>query len=245
MSVTGCVDQLVVRDWQFGQAPCHIQKDEVQVWRLRTDLHRNVRDELAAFLSSDEVERAQRFRFAKDRARYVAGRSVLRALLAGYLTTNPKDVCFRYSEKGKPELEPARSNRRIQFNLAHSGDLAVYGFVEGRRIGIDVEELRFDFQTDEIAERFFSKAERETLRTLPVSQRHAAFFRCWTRKEAFVKATGDGLTMPLCDFDVSLSPDEPASLLATRPVASEAAKWQMQNLDFGPQYAAAVIVESR
>jgi len=243
--VTGCVDQLVVREWLFGQAPEGLQKDEIHVWHVLTSLKPDQMDKLAASLSSDELGRAERFRFAKDRARYVIGRGVLRALLADYLGATAKDVRFRYSEKGKPELMPAPGRPGIQFNLAHSGDLVVYGFVKERRVGIDVEEVRFDFRTDEIAERFFSDAEREALRKLPESQRHAGFFRCWTRKEAYLKATGDGLSMPLCDFDVSLAADQPARLLATRPAASEAAKWQMQNLDFGPQYAAALIVESR
>jgi len=117
-------------------------------------------------------------------------------------------------------------------------------FAEGRQVGIDVEKLRRDFATSEIAERFFSIAEREALRALPQDQRHEAFFRCWTRKEAFIKALGEGLSHPLDQFDVSLAPGGPAVLLATRPDAQEAKRWKLWNIYVPGDYAAALAAEA-
>jgi 4'-phosphopantetheinyl transferase len=110
---------------------------------------------------------------------------------------------------------------------------------------VDVEFIRHDVDVEEIPRRFFSRAEQQTLAILQGQQRFEGFFNCWTRKEAYVKAVGSGLSLPLRDFDVSLAPSEPAKLLATRPVARVAAQWSMESLELGPEYAAAVVVEGR
>ncbi|HEY1262847.1 MAG TPA: 4'-phosphopantetheinyl transferase superfamily protein, partial [Terriglobales bacterium] len=117
------------------------------------------------------------------------------------------------------------------------------GFVRGHRLGVDVEEIRTDFASAEVAERFFSISERTCLQELSAAEQHEAFFRCWTRKEAYIKATGDGLSLPLDQFDVSLSAQAPAQLLRTRPDAAEAARWLMRDLDVGSGYAAALVME--
>ena len=168
---------------------------------------------------------------------------MLRILLGAYFDANPSSLEFTYSEKGKPHVSHRPGQLDLRFNVAHSGDVILLAFTEGRRLGIDVEQVRPDFATDDIAERFFSGAERKCLRNLPATQRHDAFFRCWTRKEAYLKATGDGLSMPLDQFDVSLAPGEPARLIETRPDPAEANRWELQDLPVPSGYAGALVIE--
>jgi 4'-phosphopantetheinyl transferase len=242
--VTAGLRELVVHDWRSCDDTLPLERDEIHVWRIKQPLERGEIDLLMSFLSQDELARAQRFRFAEDQDRYVISRGALRAQLANYLGFDPKDLSFCYSQRGKPELASDFRDSDLRFNLAHSGEMIGYAFVHRRRIGIDVEKIRLDFPVHEIAARFFSEAERKALSRLPLPQRHAGFFRCWTRKEAYLKATGDGLSLPLNDFDVSLEPELPARLIATRPEQGEASKWQMESLDFGPNYAGALVVEA-
>jgi 4'-phosphopantetheinyl transferase len=233
-----------LRNWPAVQqtSPFCLGDDIVHVWQVSQS---SIRSEVAGFtglLSSDEIQRANRFRFDKDRHQFTLARGLLRRMLGKYLATEPITIRFQYSERGKPSI--ATENLHcIHFNVAHSGDLILLAFVQGHRLGIDVEQVRTDFPIDEIAERFFSAAERTALRTLQPTQRYEAFFRCWTRKEAYIKATGDGLSLPLDQFDVSLLPGEPARLLATRPRAAEAERWTMHHLNVEPGYAAALVYE--
>lgn len=216
---------------------------EVHVWHA--DLT-NVEDacQLEAMLSPDENERAARFRFPEHRRRFVIARGRLRQLLAAYLEVLPRDVGFAYSEAGKPELSGVHTSD-IRFNVSHSGDIAAFAFALGRQIGVDVEYIRYDVDVEEIPLRFFSRMEQQTLAVLQGQRKFEGFFNCWTRKEAYVKAVGSGLSLPLRDFDVSLVPGEPAILLATRPIAKVAFQWSMESLDLGHEYAAAVVVEGR
>lgn len=218
----------------------NICDDEVQVWKLCEATEQNIQRDLKGLLSADELARAASFRFQEDRDRFVASRGILRILIGSYLECEPGQLHFRYSEKGKPQLPSAPE---LRFNVAHSGGVIVWAFARGRRVGIDVEEIRTDFSTQEIAERFFSPVERQALRALPSSRRHEAFFQCWTRKEAFVKATGDGLSLPLDQFDVALVPGKRAQLITTRPDAKESRRWSMHHLDVHPNYAAALVIE--
>jgi len=214
---------------------------EVHVWHAELT---NVEDarHLEPMLSPDENERAARFRFPEHRRRFVIARGRLRQLLAAYLEVLPRDVGFAYSEAGKPELS-AFHRSDLCFNVSHSGDIGVFAFALGRRIGVDVECIRHDVDVDEIPRRFFSQLEQQTLAGLEGRQKIEGFFNCWTRKEAYVKAVGSGLSLPLRDFDVSLAPGEPARLLATRPVPDLASKWSMALLELGQECAAAVVVE--
>lgn len=197
---------------------------------------------LEPLLSPDELERARRFRFAEHRRRFIIARGCLRQLLGAYLQSDAHELVFSYSAEGKPSLD-VRHRTDLHFNVSHSGEIAAYGFTFGRNIGIDVELIRYDVDVDEIPKRFFSCAEQKWMSSLQGEAKYRGFFHCWTRKEAYVKAVGTGLSLPLRDFDVSLMPGQPAKLLATRPDASVADRWQMASLDFGSEYAAAVIVE--
>lgn len=195
-------------------------------------------------LSVDERERAARFHFERDRQRYCATRAILRTLLGRYLQAPAKDLSFVYSDKGKPELAAGYQECGLAFNVSHSGDFALLGFGRRRHIGVDIEKIRDDFDTGAIARRFFSLREQDQLSRLPADQQHHSFFLCWTRKEAFIKALGEGLSHPLSQFDVSLETSGPVSL-TTRPDAEEAGLWWLQSVDAGLAYAAAVAVSNQ
>ncbi|MBZ5681594.1 MAG: 4'-phosphopantetheinyl transferase superfamily protein [Acidobacteriia bacterium] len=158
------------------------------------------------------------------------------------MAAHPQDVRFRYAEKGKPELDGPYAASGLTFNVSHSGAVALLGIARNRPIGVDVERVRDDFDTGAIARRFFSAMEQEQLAQLPAAQQHRAFFRCWTLKEAFIKAIGEGLSHPLHQFDVFLDSQASVSLV-TRPDASEASRWQLQPVEVGPEYAAAMAVQ--
>jgi 4'-phosphopantetheinyl transferase len=188
-------------------------------------------------LDPDELSRANRFHFEKDRKHFVVARGFLRVLLGRYLDSDPKQLKFTYGAYGKPAL----GEGLLRFNMSHSHGLALYALTEGRDIGVDVEYMRADFTSDDIARRFFSPFEVETLCGLPAEERVASFFRCWTRKEAYIKATGRGLSQPLDGFDVTLGPGDSAALLRTEDGSHK--RWSMANVEVGPGYAGALAVE--
>jgi 4'-phosphopantetheinyl transferase len=210
---------------------------DVRVWRIPLDPGSARLDAAWAWLASDERERAGRFRFDRDRRRYVAARGALRELVGREIGLEPDRVPFVYGPQGKPAVEGD-----VRFNLSHSGEVGLLAIARGVKIGADVEAIRADFATEEIAERFFSEAERVALRRLPVDVRTAAFFACWTRKEAILKGVGGGLLLELDRFDVTVAPDEPARLLASRDPAVDASLWKLVSLDAGAGYAAAIAV---
>lgn len=187
------------------------------------DQPQEVVESFLRMLDEDERVRASRFRFEKHRQNFVVGRGVLRLLLSRYLGMPPEDVRFTYGAQGKPALEGEHSADSLRFNASHSGELAVYAFVRECEVGVDVEFIKTDFETEEIAERFFSAPEIRALRALPAAEKPAAFFRFWTRKEAYIKAIGSGLSHPLDQFDV------------TAPIPG----WSIVDLDVGSGYASA------
>lgn len=218
-----------------------LDDSSVHVWMA--DLHAPGEhlDHYASLLAHDERERAARFHFERHRDHFVAGRGILRTLLALYLDQAPEAVQFSYTDFGKPFL--AKSN--LQFNLAHCGNVALFAFCLQDAVGIDVERQRELPDALAIAGRFFSPRESETLRALPPAEQTAAFFRCWTRKEAFIKAVGEGLSYPLAAFDVTLAPREEARLLAVRGSASEAAQWTLLDLRPAMGYEGALVVKGK
>jgi len=188
-------------------------------------------------LSAEEREKASRYRVERPRTEFIMTRSALRSLLAHYLGISPETVRFRYNEQGKPHLDGAAD---LQFNVSHTDGLALMAFAQHRDVGVDVEKCPATSDVRKLAERFFSLREREELGKLDGEELQAAFLRCWTRKEAYIKASGEGLSLPLHQFDVSIAPDEQDALLATRPVADEANRWTVCNVHVGEGYAAAL-----
>jgi 4'-phosphopantetheinyl transferase len=227
----------------FRVAPHLPALNEAHVSRFDLDTELATDEQWESLLSSDERERALRFHFPLHRRRFSAARGFLRIVLGAYLETDPKTLCFRYSDKGKPALGGMQATSLLRFNLSHSENVVLLAVTLGREIGVDVECMRPDLELESIAHRFFSAAERESFDRIPLAQKCLAFFNCWTRKEAFIKAKGDGLSLPLDQFDVSLTPGAPAEILATRPDAGEKAYWSLCSLDAGPDYAAALVVQ--
>ncbi len=215
----------------------------MHVWRATLDPSPLQIDSFQRTLARDEQARAERFYFHRDRGRYIAARGVLRAILGRYLNKAPESLSFCYSSHGKPALVPESGGDAIRFNISHSDGVALYAVTRGPEVGIDLELIRCGLEIEEIAGRFFSRLEIDTLRALPAHLRRCAFFLCWTRKEAYIKARGEGLSLPLDQFDVSLIPGEPATLMSTRPDSDEALRWSLQDLHMDAGYVAALAVE--
>jgi 4'-phosphopantetheinyl transferase len=199
--------------------------------------------ERAAVLAPDERARASRFHFERDRRRWTAARGAVRAVLAGYADVPAASLTFRVGQHGKPALDGPAGRTGLDFNVSHSGDLALCAVTRGRAVGVDVEAVRPDFATGEVARRFFAPAEVAALEALLPRERVEAFFACWTRKEAYIKARGIGIALGLDRFEVSLAPDRPATLLATRHEPAAAAHWRLVALAPGNGYAGALVTD--
>ncbi|HEX4783495.1 MAG TPA: 4'-phosphopantetheinyl transferase superfamily protein [Candidatus Sulfotelmatobacter sp.] len=224
------------------ETPIALPADEVHVWRVELAQVAPVEQRWEPILSADERTRAARFHFTKDRQRYTATRALLRMILGGYVNSDPKELVFRYSKNGKPWLN-CGPDGNVEFNVSHSGQVALLAFTQRRATGVDVEHIRENFDHEAIAGRFFSRQERQQLALLPPAERYRGFFRCWTRKEAYIKAEGTGLSLPLHQFDVSLGAEESSLLLATRPDPAEAARWTLREIPAGDGYVAALCVQ--
>ncbi|MBP0020247.1 MAG: 4'-phosphopantetheinyl transferase superfamily protein [Cyanobacteria bacterium SBLK] len=224
--------------WQLLPEIFRSPDREVRVWRCNIKFPPVTVEALEKLLEEEEQAKAKRFHFSKDRDRYILGRGLLRLLLGHYLQQDPQSLQFAYSAKGKPFLK----DEAVQFNLSHSGDLIVLGMSRDRAIGVDVEQIHPLPDALKLARRFFCEAEWEKIRTLPSNLTSRAFFTAWTRKEAFLKATGDGIA-GLKDVEVSLLPDEPIQIYR---IAGKIAKgWQLQSLDLGEEYVGAMVVSTK
>jgi 4'-phosphopantetheinyl transferase len=220
-------------------------QNQVHVWRTSLDRPDQQMQYLESLLSPDERTRAERFRFQRDRKRFCVARGVLRVILGRYLRITPGHVQFRYEPSGKPCLAESQSSEGIHFSLAHSGGWTLYAFVLGRRVGIDLEYVRPLPDIELIATSFFSALEQDTLRRLPIDQQCEAFYNAWTRKEAYLKALGCGLSYPLDQFDVSLVPGELACLRGVRGYPEEPSRWSLAAFTPHPRYVAALAVEGQ
>ena len=225
--------------WSPAPKVLDLESHQVDVWRVFLSLPVATVKSIESHLSTEESQRADHFHFPADRDRYIAAHGCLRDILARYLRCEPSQLEFIVNGYGKPAL----NEHNLEFNLSHSGEIALVGVTRGRKVGVDVEHIRSDIEIESISSRFFSPNEVAELSTLPPEQRMMAFFNCWTRKEAYIKAHGLGLSLPLDSFDVSLTPNEPAVLRATRPDPTLAARWLFESLEVDPEYAAAVVVE--
>lgn len=231
--------------WTTPTLPVTLADDEVHIWRASLKQPAERVQTLRQTLTTDERERAGRFHFQRDHDHFIVARGFLRSLLGLYLNSRPEVFRFTYTSYGKPVLSEPAPQKKLCFNVSHSHESVVYAFTWGREIGVDVEYHRPDVASEEIAERFFSENEVRDLFGLPEAQRAGAFFNCWTRKEAYIKARGEGLSHPLHQFDVSLRPGEPAALLATRGDPDELSRWTITAFDTEENYSAAVVVEGR
>jgi 4'-phosphopantetheinyl transferase len=212
----------------------------VDIVGVRLDAPAEVGTALWQLLSRDERDRAERFCYAEHRQHYIVARASLRQLLAERLRIDPGAVEFVENKYGKPRLAPIHGPAEVDFNLSHSGVLALYAFTRGPAVGVDVELIREVPDADDLAERFFSPTETASLGALPLDRRSLAFLACWTRKEAFIKALGLGLSCPLDAFDVTIDPDAPARITRIEERIDRVANWAMQAFTPHPRYIAAV-----
>jgi 4'-phosphopantetheinyl transferase len=203
---------------------------EVHVWSASLDDHPFPPESPGETLSADEILRADRLRFPAEQRRFRNSHRFLRRVLAPYVGLHPRDVPFSFGPAGKPELGGAAAGSEIAFNLTHSGDLALLAVVRQRQVGIDLERVpeSLDFMT--MATRYFSRTEADTLGQLPESTRLEAFLRCWTRKEAYAKGRGGGMTTPFNRFSVTLAPGTPASVLEDEMTPEEPHLWRLYDL---------------
>lgn len=213
---------------------------EAHIWRVDLDLDEYFRSSLLKLLSPDENDRARKFRFVKDSRNFIVVRGILRSLISNYLEINPAEISFQYSKFGKPSIA---DNNSLQFNISHSQSMALFGFTKKFNIGVDVEFVNPNIEVRDIAAKFFSRNEILNLFALPAEQQTLGFFNCWTRKEAFIKAVGEGLSFPLDQFEVSLEPDKPAKLLATDWDPKAVSKFSMYSLAAGVDYVGSLVIE--
>jgi 4'-phosphopantetheinyl transferase len=225
--------------WAENPGQPTLAPGEIHVWRANLDSEPASLRALETTLAPDEKARADRFRFPQDRNAFIATRGILRELLGKYVSRAPAELVFDYGDLGKPYLHAA-PDQSIQFNVSRSRDLALLAFAAGRSLGIDVELVRPDFAAIEIAQRYFSPREIDELKSLPPQSLAEGFFLCWTRKEAYVKARGEGMQIPLNSFRVSLTPGQPARLEST-----ESARWSLHTVTPDPRYVGALVAEGK
>ena len=216
--------------------------DEVHVWRAALDQDAFRIQALHRTLAADERARAGNFHFDRDRERFIVARGVLRAILGAYLNRPPESLSFRYGPHGKPTLATGSEPDAIRFSVSHTHGAALYAVARGREVGIDIERIRSDLAIVEITERFFSPREAARLRALPAAGQPEAFFRYWTRMEAYIKALGGGLSIPLDRRDVTMATGESGAVIVPQRDASRTFCWSVQELPAGPGHAAALAV---
>jgi 4'-phosphopantetheinyl transferase len=223
---------------QLWNHDCH-------VWRVRLAVDEPIEPASVWSLSSEERQRASAFHQARDRDRFIIRRMALRHLLGTYLSCTPAAISFRTGRHGKPELALPLNSDGLQFSCSHSGDLALLAITRHQKIGVDLEQHRPLPDALDLARSFFSPREFAALQQIPPALQTKAFFAGWTRKEAFVKALGLGLSFPLHRFSVSLSPDQPAQLLKLESDPGAVHRWTMQSLDVAPDYSATLVVAGK
>jgi 4'-phosphopantetheinyl transferase len=229
--------------WLTAPVNMALSSDEVHVWRASLDQPAWRVQNLRHSLTTDELSQARRFYFPTERRRFIIARWLLRTILSRYLDLEPGQLRFSYNDYGKPSLAREFDPGMLNFNLSYSDGLALYAIARGREVGIDLERIRPVAEAEGIAERFFSPEENAQFRTLPAGLKQKAFFTCWTRKEAYIKARGKGMSLPMDQVEVSLAPDEPAILLSTGDTLQKVSHWSLRELMPGPSYAAALAVE--
>jgi len=229
-----------VSDWLTHPSTPPLFDDDVHVWRASLDLATDRLHTMHTSLAPDEQARAARFKFDRDRQRFIAARGILREILGAYLSRPPASLSFTYGPHGKPGLNPNDGGRMIQFNVSHSHGMALYAFANTREVGVDIEAIRPMTDWEDIARRFFSPQEVIDILAWPKDLQQEAFFRCWTRKEAYLKARGSGMALSLKSFDVRVSADGSDALRS-----DDSHRWSLYGLSPNPGYTGAVVGEGK
>jgi 4'-phosphopantetheinyl transferase len=241
----GCINPMIdlLDSWNDPLKDLKLCSSEIHVWRVYLAQTVSCLQSLQQTLSIDERTKAEHFHFEKDRSHFIVGRGALRAILSYYLDIDPSALCFSYNPYGKPFLIAGQGGDMLRFNLSHAHGIALIAITKNRNIGIDIESIRADFPWQQIAESFFSPLENAVLQSLPVDIQHHAFFTCWTRKEAYIKAVGKGLSIPLDRFDVTVAPGEAAALLNFPENPQEVSRWSLIELIPASDMVATLAVE--
>ncbi len=230
---------------EFSALPTNLDLgyNDIHIWCAALDQPQCLMQSLVNTLSVDEKKRADRFRFEHDRRRFIAGRGVLRLLLAQYLSVEPDRIRFYYHPYGKPFIAECLNEKGVHFNLSHSEGYALFGFTCRRKIGVDIEYIQVISEMEEIANRFFSFQEKRVLKGLPDQEKNAVFYNFWTRKEAFAKAVGTGLGQAFDQIDVSQCPGPPSLEMSREDLSEKEFCWSIQDLNPVPGFAAAIAIE--
>lgn len=233
------------QSWCNPPSKLILGQDEIHVWCTDLNVSQQLSIILEDTLENKERDRANRFHFEKDRHHFITARGVLRIILGSYLKLKPKRLNFLYTPHGKPKIADEIDYNYLKFNLSHSHGLALYAVSLGREIGIDIERVRTNLSFEKIAKRFFSPLEFQMLSALSPSERIEGFFNCWTRKEAYIKAIGEGLSIPLDQFDVTLNPRDEAKIISIKGDSISASYWSLYPLTPAPGYVGALAVEGK
>lgn len=228
--------------WKKATADLQLALDTVDVWRLRLDIAEAEMTSYFSLLPHDEQQRAQRFTFPAKRREFIVTRGELRRIVGQILDVDPKQITFAYTDKDKPYLTSKYQNHAITFNISHSHDMALIAITLDLDIGVDIEKIREEVKFEKLAQHYFSQNEYEALQKLPKQQLPRAFYACWTRKEAFVKALGKGIAFGLAQFSVSVDPLDATPSLITHWDKNVMANWSLVNIDVEQDYQAALAV---
>ena len=231
--------------WQNSPDQPLLANNRVHVWRANLDLPTTEIERLAAFLSTDEIARANKFHFLEHKRRFIVARGILRQLLGNYLQISPNKIEFEYSDRGKPRLAASMGNSYIQFNVSHSLEYALYGFTNSYLIGVDLEFLREMRDATELAKRFFTNQEFQLIANLTHEEQQKAFFQLWTAKEAYLKAIGTGLSNSLTDIEITFSRAKEPKLLSVGKNIATVGNWSIYHFIPAANYVAAIIVNTQ
>lgn len=232
--------------WVSSPKTLLLSYNDIHLWCAKLDVLQDCVEQLAQHLSLDEQKRAERFRFERHRRRFIVARGLLRDILACYANVSPRHFEFSYSERGKPELAHHSMDKRLCFNISHSHELALYAITYEHRIGVDIEyTLNRKTDVEHLAKRFFLPHEYDVIRNTPPTHKHELFFKCWTIKEAYLKATGEGLA-GLEQVEISFAAGQPNGLLSIKQDSHAASRWSVYQLAIPKAgYTAALVVEGR
>ena len=218
---------------------------EIHAWLACLEKSPYLIQKLATTLSSEEHKRAYRYRFEKDKIHFILSHGILRTLIGHYISKPADQLEFVREDHGKPRLRNEFGKQSIHFNFSRSGTIALYAFTRDQEIGVDVEKIRNVSDMELIVQHYFSKREKSEFFTLPECEKKTAFFNCWTRKEAYIKAIGTGLSHPLDEFDVSLNPREPPKLLGIKGDSEVVSQWEIFGFTPSSGYVAAIAIKNR
>lgn len=232
-------------NWHNPPKKITLLKQEIHVWRANLDLPTDLIKKLASCLSAEEKKRAEGFRFEQHRDRFIAGRGILRHILANYLQIKSNKILFEYSDRGKPRLASSLNQDSLQFNVSHSQDLALYGFNYQRIIGVDLEYIKENIDYQQLAKRFFSPQELQLINSYPVAEQKTIFFQLWTAKEAYLKATGDGLAGSLDSIKFSIDNNYKLNLVDIKQAHQPVSNWLIKNFIPQDNFISTIAVEKQ